>query len=173
MMFGDDSEQLFKGLIEMIGEWKPKTYSDEGQYKQALYLHLKDLQEKGRIKKERTIRTEAGESRADLRVSNVVIELKKKLDTKSHRDRAENQIRLMLKEFDYVIVVIVGKNHNREAIDIFKHHLKDFINEGDFMGGGKKIKVIEVGKGKGKINKEPSNPSGLNIEMPDFSNPFE
>lgn len=166
-MFGNDSEYLFEGLIEMIGEWEPKNYPDEKQYKQALYTYLKDLQERGRIKAERTIRTEAGESRADIRVSDVVIELKKKLDTKSHRDRAENQIRLMLKEFSYVIVVIVGKDHNREAIDTFKHHLKEFIHEDDFMGNGNKIRVIEVGKNKGKrINKKPNNPFGLDLEMP-------
>lgn len=179
MMFGDDSEQLFERLIELIEEWKPKTYSDEGKYKNELYLYLKDLQTRGSLKKERTIRTEAGESRADLRVSNVAIELKRKLDSKGDRDRAENQIRLMLKEFDYVIVVIVGKNHNREAVDIFKHHLHDFINEGDlFTGkGNKKIRVIETGKNKGKKTKKPLDPLGLNIEMPkiempDFSNPF-
>lgn len=173
MMFGNDSGQLFEGLIEMIEEWKPETYSDEGQYKQALYLYLKDLQEKGRLKAERTIRTEAGESRADLRVSDVAIELKKKLDSKSERDRAENQIRLMLKEFDYVIVVIVGNNHSRESIDLFKHHLKDFVSNGDMLGnGGKHIKVIEAGKGKGKGNKpKSSNPFGLNIEIPDIQVP--
>jgi len=170
MVFGDDLNQLFKGLIGMIEEWKPDTYSDEGQYKQALYLYLKDLQERGRIKKERTIRTEAGESRADLRVSNVAIELKKKIDNKSERDRAEGQIKNMLKEFDYVIVVIVGENHNKEAIDIFKHHLNDFKKEDDFLGGGKKIEVIEVGKNKGKKRKS-SNLFGLDIQMPEIEMP--
>ena len=171
MLFEDDSGQLFEGLIKIIEEWKPKTYSDETQYKQALYVYLKNLQEIGKINEKRTIRTEAGESRADLRVSDVGIELKKKLDTKSHRDRAENQIRLMLKEFNYLIVVIVGNNHNREAIDIFKHHLNDFINEGDLlMGNRKKIEVIEVGKNKSKKrSKELNNQIGLNTKMFDFS----
>jgi len=166
-----DSGNLFEGLIKLIEEWNPKKYSNEKEYQQALYKYLKDLQENGKIKKERTIRTEAGETRADLRVSNVVIELKKKLDTKPHRDRAENQIRLMLKEFDYVIVVIVGNDHNREAIDIFKHHLKDFNKENNFMSSEKKIKVIEISKNKSKkIDKKQKDPFGLNLES--FDNIF-
>ena len=166
-----DSGNLFEGLIKLIEEQNPKKYSNEKEYQQALYKYLKDLQENGKIKKERTIRTEAGETRADLRVSNVVIELKKKLDTKPHRDRAENQIRLMLKEFDYVIVVIVGNDHNREAIDIFKHHLKDFNKENNFMSSEKKIKVIEISKNKSKkIDKKQKDPFGLNLES--FDNIF-
>jgi len=174
-LFGDDTESLFYGLIELIRKWNPKVYADEGKYQQDLYNYLKMLQNKGTIKKERTIRREAGESRADLRVSNVAIELKKNLESKSQRDRAENQIRLMLKEFDYVIVAIVGDN-KKEAVDTFEHHLQDFKQEDNLLGEGKKIKVLKIKSNGSKEypqNSDDGNDEDNEGESNSFSNGFE
>src|SRR3989344_4366358 len=166
-VFGNEDDGLFEGLVDLISEWNPKKQSDEGGYKLALYDYLNQKQEEDIIRKDRTIRTEAGESRADLRVSGVAIELKKDLNNKPKRDRAENQIRLMLKEFDSVIVVVVGKN-NKEAIEIFKHYLKEFTNNGDLLGNGGKIKVIEIKSSKPiKEKNRPARNSALSSDVPE------
>ena len=36
-MFGDDTGNLFEGLLGFINNWKPAHYSNEKEYQTALY----------------------------------------------------------------------------------------------------------------------------------------
>lgn len=90
-------------------------------------------------------------------------------------DRATAQVKRMLREFDYIILVLVG-NNVRQAITLLKAEIRDFESRGDMMGQGEKVvKIIEVGKDTEKEDDRENNNFGITmptIEMPDFKLDF-
>ena len=162
-MFYDESEQLFNGLIELIEKWKPKKFSSESEYQVDIYNYLKDLQDRGRIKEQRLIRREGGANRVDIIVDKVGIELKKDLKTQPSVDRAVAQITRMIREFNYMIVVLVGEN-KRQSIDLFKHALKDLINDKEIFVEQKRIKIIDINSKGNNKQEETLEPLAWNID---------
>jgi len=163
-ILGGGNEHLFQGLVTLINKWKPKEYPNEAGYQKDLYDYLAKAQDKGTIKEGRKIMRENGANKIDIRVDGVGIELKKDLSRLSDVDRAVAQIKRMLQEFSYIIVVLVGKNNARQSVTQFKSEIKSFHNNPNdvmFMGAGKMVKVIEVGRKE--ITKEDNS-----LGMPDF-----
>ena len=75
-------------------------------------------------------------------------------------DRKTAQIKRMMREFNYLILVLVGEN-SRQHVTLLKHEIKDFETNGDLMGGGQKIvRVIEVKNGNGNQNGNDKNKDG-------------
>ena len=155
-MFGNDTQNLFEGLLDLINKWKPEHYSNEKDYQKALYEYLLDLQDRGQIKEERKILRERGESNIDIQVDGVGIEVGMNLKHQPEVDRKTTQIKRHLRNFDYVIVVFVGEN-SRQHVTLFKHEIKDFQSDGDIMGGNEKVvRIIEIKDRNGGENRRPT-----------------
>ncbi len=91
------------------------------------------------------VKKESGRGLCDIAVNRVVgIELKKDLKSKAQIDRLTGQIRRYMKDYDVILVVLVG-NTNSDAREDLEEAIQDINYAGSPIGGqGPRVDVIEI-----------------------------
>lgn len=143
-MFGN----IFNRIIRIVEDWEPQEeYSNEDGYRNDLLKYLREelnLPSPFGSNEHHKIRKESGRALADIAVDEEVgIELKKDLARQAHVDRLVGQLRRYKKDYDNIIVVLVGET-GEEAMD----ELRDAVNEpqsGPFVIQSKRIEIIDKG----------------------------
>jgi len=162
-------DTLFEDVVRAINKWRPKKkYSREPQYRDDLLDFLREeLNEShpfGLFSRRVSIIPEHGRGLCDIAVDRKVgIELKKDLKTKSQVDRLFGQINLYRKEYEDIIVVLVGET-NKNALEMLKDHISD-LSEVSGVGvlGCQRIEIIDKGsktRGSKSSSKSSTKKSG-------------
>jgi hypothetical protein len=174
-MFG---QSLFDECLDLVRKWKPRNeYPNELKYRDDLmdFLHINLNQSNNLFSGRRNvkIKKEASRSLCDVGIGNsqVGIELKKDLKTKSQINRLQGQIEDY--EDDYnegVIVVLVGKIDKFVENDLL-HKLNKRLNNS--MGFGVqqfRIKLVNKSTTKNKESpKRNNNPFGIDLGFGGFN----
>jgi len=168
-MFG---KGLFDECLDLVRKWKPKReYPNELKYRDDLmdFLHDNLNQSNNPFSEKRNIRIkkEASRSLCDIGIGNsqIGIELKKDLKTKSQINRLQGQIEDY--EDDYnegVIVVLVGKIDKYVENDLLHKLNKRLNNSMNFRVQQFKIKLVNKSTNKNKeAPKRNNNPFGIDL----------
>ena len=118
---------LFRGRIidkveELIIKWQPTGCSTEEDYENSLHQHLKSNLGKVKITKKHAV----GDSQVDFLIyNNVLVEVKKNLDSDSRLQSIVKEIESCLSEAEYVILVLFGKIAN----SLLKQLREKYANE--------------------------------------------
>jgi hypothetical protein len=138
---------IFDNTVEAINRWQPtQHYPDENKYRNDLLDYLrKILNETSQFMPQSniSIRKEDGRGLCDIAVGEkaVGIEMKKDLSKKSHVDRLAGQLMDYKKEYDDLIIVLVGKT-DKEALEILKLKVSQLRDSGGFSLNQQRIKII-------------------------------
>ena len=123
----------------LIKKWKPEEFSNEKQYRNDLvkFLRKQEFDWYGEV----IITKEDGRGLCDIAINQEVgIELKKDLKKKSEVDRLSGQIIDYKRQYDNLIILLVGKT-NEDTLDLLKSKINHFKNNYDFD----EIKIIVKG----------------------------
>ena len=91
---------------------------------------------------------EVGRGLCDIAVDKSIgIELKKDLDGKSKVNRLVGQVVGYMKEYDDIIIVLVGKT-NKDAVELLKQQLRDVVESRSYTILGKSFRVKIIDKGR-------------------------
>ena len=122
----------------LIKKWKPEEFSNEKQYRNDLVKFLRKQEfDYGDV----IITKEDGRGLCDIAINQEVgIELKKDLKKKSEVDRLSGQIIDYKRQYDNLIILLVGKT-NEDTLDLLKSKINHFKNNYDFD----EIKIIVKG----------------------------
>ena len=117
---------LFSDVISTVNRWKPqKKYENESKYRDDLLDFLRRELNKPSYfpfgqPQRISVRKEAGRGLCDIAVDRRIgIELKKDLGKKKQADRLIGQIVDYKKDYEDILIVLVGKT-NREALELLK-----------------------------------------------------
>jgi hypothetical protein len=130
---------MFYDTNRFIKKWKPEKFSNENQYRNDLvkFLRKQEFDWYGEV----IITKEDGRGLCDIAINQEVgIELKKDLKKKSEVDRLSGQIIDYKRQYDNLIILLVGKT-NEDTLDLLKGKIKHFKNNYDFD----EIKIIDKG----------------------------
>lgn len=137
---------LFEDTIKKIKKWKPtKKFSKELKYSNDLADFLRDEfnENQSRV----SVTKEDGRGLCDIAINKKIgIELKKDLKNKSEIDRLAGQIIDYKKDYEDIIIVLVGDT-KRDALEVLKDKISylDERDAGVFFEQGLRIEVIEKG----------------------------
>ncbi len=158
---------LFDDSIRAIRSWKPtQKYGDEGKYQKELIDFLRKELDKRQDpfslgqKRLITITPEAGRGLCDIGINRQIgIELKKDLKKKAQIDRLAGQIMEFKKEYQDIIIVLVGDT-DKDKLELLKEKISDLSSEGGGFGirQGHRIRVIDKGSQTKEVEKEDSKP---------------
>ena len=130
---------MFYDTTRFIKKWKPEKFSNENQYRNDLvkFLRKQEFDWYGEV----IITKEDGRGLCDIAINQEVgIELKKDLKKKSEVDRLSGQIIDYKRQYDNLIILLVGKT-NEDTLDLLKGKIKHFKNNYDFD----EIEIIDKG----------------------------
>jgi hypothetical protein len=150
-------------IVSAIKSWKPtKQYTKENDYRNDLANHIRNQFNNDVFGENIHVSKESGRELCDIAINEKQcgIELKKDLKSKSQIDRLVGQINRYQKEYNTVIVVLVGKT-NPDSLDELKIQLKGFGNS----MFSETIKIIDKG------NK--TTPSKSRAKNRNFEDPFD
>lgn len=139
-------------LVSIIERWEPITeYAKENEYRDELASHIRRQFKNDLISGDIKVSKESGRGLCDIAINErgCGIELKKDLKSKSQIDRLVGQVNRYQKEYNSVIIVLVGKT-NPDSLDELKGQLKG-------IGSSllpQPIKIIDKGNEKIKSNKK-------------------
>lgn len=152
--------ELYNEVFDEIENWDPKKkYSKEELYRDDLVKHLrKELNRpnplflQGKV----TVKIEAGRGLCDICVNESIgIELKKDLRKKSEIDRLIGQITRYKKDYDHIIVVLVGNTDLNSKDDLAE--IIDGLGDNPLFLNQQQIEIIDK---SGQDNKEDENQFG-------------
>lgn len=121
---------MFSETKRFIKKWKPEEFSNENKYRNDLvtFLRKQEFDWYGEV----IITKEDGRGLCDIAINQEVgIELKKDLKSKSQIDRLSGQIIDYKRQYDNLIILLVGKT-NEDTLDLLKSKIKHFKNNYDF-----------------------------------------
>ena len=143
---------LFEDTIRNIKKWNPtKKYSNEKGYSNDLADFLRDEFNENHnpfalgIQSRVSVTKEDGRGLCDIAINKKIgIELKKDLKNKSQIDRLAGQIIGYKKDYQDIIIVIVGDT-KRDALELLKDKISDLDERdtGILFEQGLRIEVIE------------------------------
>jgi hypothetical protein len=158
---------IFEETIDLIKRWQSKQqYGDENQYRDDLIEFLRDRFKTDMFGSQRniTIKKEASRQLCDIGIGKFVgIELKKDLSAKSEVDRLGGQLIKYRKEYEDLIVVLVGKT-NPDAFEELKETVNELRRNPYSYPKEPRIGIIDKGT-TGKISK-PKDP--FNFSQPKY-----
>jgi hypothetical protein len=146
-MFGDS---LFEDTISIIKNWtSEKEYSNETSYRDDLLDVLREKLNEvnnplfGRQNRV-SLAKEDGRGLCDIGINRQIgIELKKDLKSKSQVDRLVGQIHGYKKDYQDLIIVLVGKT-NKEALEGLKDRISDLTTNTSYgLNQEPRIKIID------------------------------
>ncbi len=177
-------DDLFEDSIQIIKSWKPKqNYSNENLYRNDLIEFLRNELNEGQSpfsfgqQRRISVTKEDGRGLCDIGIDRTVgIELKKDIKSKSQVDRLAGQIMGFKKDYQYLIVVLVGRT-NKDALEILKDNISDLSgsNAGFGFNQGSRIRIIDKGsqiKDKEKPKQKPRNLFDIELPNPSFDFKF-
>ena len=149
------SDRLFEDTIGIINRWKPsKMYDNEDKYREELIEFLRD--EFGKVlnrfsfgpTRKISVRKETGREFSDIAINRgrIGIELKKDLKYKKDVDRLTGQIVGYKREYEDIIVVLVGKT-DREALERCKEMLSYLMSRNAYYGLNREPRIKLIDKG--------------------------
>lgn len=144
---------LFDDVVRAIQKWVPeKHYRSEKGYQNDLSQYLRNAmkQPQGLLSQSAdvTVHKESGREVCDVVVNRTVgIELKYNLKRKSDVDRLVGQVTGYKKEYDGVIIALVG-NVYPDVVDQLKSKLQSESGTGVGLGAPAEapVRIIEIGK---------------------------
>lgn len=157
---------LFSEVEDIIKDWKPQYMSNENQYRDDLVIFLRrELKEAPNLlvpQEKLSITKEDGRGLCDIAVDRRIgIELKKDLEEKKEIDRLAGQIMDYKKDYEDIIIVLVGKI-NADAVDVLNSKIDDLKDEGGIsLTPQKNIIVIEKPDSKQDEREYEEKESGL------------
>lgn len=146
-------DSLFEDVVNAINKWRPKKqYSKEPEYRNDLLEFLRtDLNKSSPLSLgmnvRRSVVPEHGRNLCDIGVDRRVgVELKNNLKSKSVVDRLVGQISGYKKDYEDIIVVLVGETDGN-ALETLKDHITE-MNRSSSMNlmSRQRFKVIDKGK---------------------------
>lgn len=138
MGFGDN---LFNAVRNVIEDWKPEeAYTNENKYRDDLLSFLRENSTRASITKE------SGRGLCDIAVDRRIgIELKKDLRKKAQIDRLIGQITEYKRDYEEIIVVLVGESYE-DAIENLKDRLRDMNKNVGGFGLSQEAKISFLNK---------------------------
>lgn len=163
---------LFNDVIDQIYDWSPKKFNNENQYRDNLLAFLRERLNQasffsyGKI----LITPEHGRGLCDVCVGGKIgIELKKDLNNKAKVDRLLGQIQRYRKEYEDLVIVLVGRT-NLNSLDDLKYHIAGFSESILILDR----KPVIIDKGFSKKPKSPKLPkSDLEFDDEKDVNPYD
>lgn len=166
-------DTLFEDTISIIKNWtSEKEYSNETSYRDDLLNVLREklnqvndpiFRRKNRV----SVAKEDGRGLCDIGINRQIgVELKKDLKSKSQVDRLVGQIHGYKKDYQDLIIVLVGKT-NKEALEGLKDRISDLTrNTSSGFIQESRIKIIDKGS-------QTKNTAKKEINRRDKSSPFD
>ncbi len=151
-------------LILAISAWEPKTRGAEPKYRDDLVDYLRS-----KLWSQFSFTKEARRGLCDISVNRQVgIELKKDLKTKSQIDRLIGQVREHKRDYQEVIIVLVGKT-NKDALDQLRQRRDlDLRSSNSLLGDNQSVPIIDMGGARKPVKKQTPSFSAPNFPF----NPF-
>ncbi|NJD78582.1 MAG: hypothetical protein FIB08_16060 [Candidatus Methanoperedens sp.] len=175
-MFGLDT--LFDDTVSIIKNWKSeKEYHSETSYRDDLLSVLREQLSQvnnpifGRQDRV-SVSKEDGRGLCDIGINRQIgVELKKDLKSKSQVDRLVGQIHGYKKDYQDLIIVLVGKT-DKEALEGLKDRISDLTRSTGYgLNQEPKIKIVDKGSkdiGKNSSPKKPQSPFGFDFNPPKY-----
>lgn len=174
---------LFEDSIQTIKSWEPtQEYSNENLYRNDLIEFLrKKLNERQNPfsfgqQRRVSITKEDGRGLCDIGINKTIgIELKKDLKSKSQVDRLAGQIIGYKKDYQDLIIVLVGHT-NKDALEILKDNISELSgrNAGFGFNQGNRIRIIDkCPQIKDREKPKQKSRSLFDIELPNTSFGFK
>ena len=157
------SDRLFEDTIRIINQWIPsKMYSTESKYRDELIQFIRDEFSKRRNDfsfvppRKISVRKETGREFSDIAINRgrIGIELKKDLKQKKDVDRLTGQIVGYKKEYEDILVVLVGKT-DREALERCKEMLSDLRGRSAYYSLNREPRIKLIVKGSRPSGRTP------------------
>jgi hypothetical protein len=172
-MFGFDT--LFEDTISIIKNWtSEKEYSNETSYRDDLLNVLREKLNQvndpifGRQNRVSVVK-EDGRGLCDIGINRLIgVELKKDLKSKSQVDRLVGQIHGYKKDYQDLIIVLVGKT-NKEALEGLKDRISDLTRNASYgFNQEPRIKIIDKGSQTKDTVKKESNRRNKSLQFDDI-----
>ena len=178
-MLGFDT--LFEDAVSIAKNWTPeKEYSNETSYRDDLLDVLREklnqVNDSLFVRQNRvSVAKENGRHLCDIGINRQIgVELKKDLKSKSEVDRLFGQIHGFKKDYQDLIIVLVGKT-DKEALEGLKDKISDFTRNISYgLNQEPRIKIIDKGLKTNdkdvakKENKKPSSIQGMVFDSPEL-----
>lgn len=136
----------FESVIKLVNEWKPKPLATELKYRDSLIAHLRDKLPKEKVEPEyRHIGTTTDiyvKQEGIFGSSEVFVELKRNLQSKSQLDRLVGQIEALEPRKNAVVVVLCGKTNPALLTRLKDKYLKP--RPGTFVIGERSFHIAEI-----------------------------
>jgi hypothetical protein len=149
------ADRLFEDTIGIINRWKPsKRYRTENRYRDELMQVLREEfdNRKSNFSFSSTlkiiVRKETGKEFSDIAINRrrIGIELKKDLNTNSQVNTLSGQLIGYKKEYDDIIVVLVGKT-DREKLEYCKEKLSALTDRNAHYSLNREPRIKLINKG--------------------------
>ena len=171
------NDSLFEDTISIIKNWTPeKQYSDEKGYHDDLIDVIREeinqvnntiFGRQNRV----SVTKENGRSLCDIGINREIgIELKKDLNSKSKVDRLVGQIQGFKKDYQDLIIVLVGKT-DKESLEGIKDRISDLTrNSGFGFNKEPRIRIIEKSSNRKDVAKKEITKKNTSSQFPDITN---
>ncbi len=166
--------ELYNNTISLIKEWVPKQHKGELMYRDELLNLLRKKLNQGSslftlAQSNIIVKKEDGRGLCDIAIEREVgIELKLNLNSKSKVDRLYGQIDEYLKNYKYIIVVLLGKT-STEALEYLKEKVRKINEENkSLLMEAPKVKIIVKDNKKQTESPKERSPFNIGIKLPKF-----